>query len=323
MQDIFTILSAPFGWIMAVFYNLTGTFMLSIFLLTILVKLCLLPSAIKQQKGQAKQARLQPKLRKIQKKYEGNPQKIQEATAELYSREGYSAMTAGCLPMMIQLPIMMALFQINYHPLTMVLRIPRDVVAALNAAVAPLAAAANPSLNANRLSYQMEIHVLSHFDKIDTGAIAGLSQEMIDKINLFSEKFSFLGMDLSAIPDVKNFSILWAVPIVSGVIALAMSIYSMMQQKKMNPEMAKNPSMGCMMLFTPIMQIWFGFMFPVGVGFYTIFSVLISFLQMLLLNHFYSPKKVLARVMVEETIYRRSKEANMKKAFEMKEKADK
>ncbi len=321
MQTIINILSAPFGWVMAIFYNMTGTFMLSVFLLTILVKLCLIPSAIKQQKGQAKQARLQPKLRKIQQKYQGNPQKIQEATSELYAREGYSAMTAGCLPMLIQLPIMMALFQINYHPLSMVLRIPKDVVAALSAAATPLAQAAS-SLNPSRLAYQMEIHTLTYFDQIDKSAIAGLTDDMIQKIQLFSEKFSFLGMNLAEVPDVKNFSVLWAVPIVSGVIALAMSIYSLMQQKKMNPEMAKNPSMGCMMLFTPIMQVWFGFMFPVGVGLYTIFSVIISFAQMILLNHFYSPKKVLAKIMVEETIYRRSKEKNMKKIAEMKEDAE-
>ena len=322
MQSIITILSAPFGWVMALFYKMTGTFMLSVFLLTILVKLCLLPSAIKQQKGQAKQARMQPKIRKIQQKYQGNPQKIQEATAELYANEGYSAMTAGCLPMLIQLPIMMALFQINYHPLSMVLRIPKDVVAALSAAAAPLAEAGT-NLNASRLAYQMEIHTLTYFNQIDTSSIAGLTDEMIANIQAFAEKFSFLGMNLASVPDVKNFSVLWAVPIISGVFALAMSIYSMLQQKKMNPEMAKNPSMGCMMLFTPIMQIWFGFMFPVGVGFYTIFSVAISFLQMLFLNHFYSAKKVLAKEMVEETIYRRSKEANLKCAAEMKENADK
>lgn len=322
MQTILNILSAPFGWIMAIFYNLTGTFMLSVFLLTILVKLCLLPSAIKQQKGQAKQARLQPKLRKIQQKYQGNPQKIQEATAELYSREGYSAMTAGCLPMLIQFPIMMALFQINYHPLTMVLRIPQNIVNALCTAATPLATAGS-NLSASRLAFQMEIHTLNYFDQIDKSAIVGLTDDMIQKIELFADKFSFLGMNLGEVPDVKNFSVLWAVPIVSGVIALAMSIYSMMQQRKMNPEMAKNPTMGCMMLFTPIMQIWFGFLFPVGVGLYTIFSVIISFAQMVLLNHFYSPKKVLAKVMVDETIYRRSKELNLKKARDLKEDAKK
>ena len=86
-----------------------------------------------------------------------------------------------------------------------------------------------------------------------------------------------------------------------------------MRQRKLNPEMAKNPAMGCTMLITPIMQVWFGFLFPVSVGLYSIMSVSLSFLQMVILNHVYAPKKVLARLMVEETIYRRSKEENTKK----------
>ena len=73
----------------------------------------------------------------------------------------------------------------------------------------------------------------------------------------------------------------------------------------------------------PIMQIVFGFMFPISVGIYTIMSVGISFIQMVILNHIYAPKKVLARMMVEETVYRRSKEENTKKIKEMKDAADK
>ncbi len=83
--------------------------------------------------------------------------------------------------------------------------------------------------------------------------------------------------------------------------------------------MAKNPTMGCMMLFTPAMQIYFAFLFPISVGIYTIMSVSLSFVQMIVLNHIFAPKKVLAKVMVEETIYRRSKEENTKKVKAMQE----
>lgn len=69
------------------------------------------------------------------------------------------------------------------------------------------------------------------------------------------------------------------------------SIYSLVRQRKLNPEMAKNPAMGCTMLITPIMQVWFGFLFPVSVGLYSIMSVSLSFLQMVILNHVYAPKK--------------------------------
>ena len=74
MARLYEILGIPFGWVISLFYAMTGNYLLSIFCLTVIVRLCLLPSAISQQKGMAKQARLQPKLRRIQKKYEGNRQ---------------------------------------------------------------------------------------------------------------------------------------------------------------------------------------------------------------------------------------------------------
>ena len=313
MQILYEILGAPFGWIISLFYGITNNYLLSIFCLTILVRLCLLPASKKKKKGMAKQARLQPKLRRIQKKYEGDQRKIQEETQALYAREGTSAMTAGCLPTFIQLIIMLGLFQVNYHPLSMVLRIPDSVVDALKAAAKPLAEAANPNLNASRLDYQMEIHTLNVFNQIDKGAISGLTNDMVARITQFSQNFNIFGIDLSRVPDYKVVDPIWAIPILSGLIALLMSIYSLMRQRKLNPEMAKNPAMGCTMLITPIMQVWFGFLFPVSVGLYSIMSVSLSFLQMVILNHVYAPKKVLARLMVEETIYRRSKEENTKK----------
>ena len=237
----------------------------------VIVRLCLLPSAISQQKGMAKQARLQPKLRRIQQKYAGDQRKIQEETQALYQREGTSAMTAGCLPMLIQLPIMLGLFQVNYHPFSMVLRLPTEVVTALKDAAAPFAEA-----GAKAASTRLELYALEHFSELDKAAIPGLTSEMILKIEQFIERFSLFGLDLSRTPDFKTFDAYWMIPIVSGLIALAMSVYSLLRQRKTNPEMAKNPTMGCMMLFTPAMQIYFAFLFPISVGIYTIMSVSLS-----------------------------------------------
>ncbi len=307
MTRLYEILGIPFGFVISLFYAMTGNYLLSIFCLTVIVRLCLLPSAISQQKGMAKQARLQPKLRRIQKKYEGNQQKIQEETQALYQREGTSAMTSGCLPTLIQLPIMIGLFQVNYHPFSMVLRIEDSVVEALKAAAEPFVTGTQNS------SYRMELYALANFNAIDKSTIPGLTEEMITRIELFMERFSLFGLDLSVIPNYKEPSIYWIVPIVSGLIALGMSLYSQYRQKKTNPDMAKNPMMGCMTLYMPIMQIVFGFLFPISVGIYTIMSSALSFIQMVILNHIYAPKKVLAKLMVEETIYRRSKEENTKK----------
>ncbi len=180
MTRLYEILGIPFGFVIALFYGLTGNYLLSIFCLTVIVRLCLLPSAISQQKGMAKQARLQPKLRRIQQKYAGDQRKIQEETQALYRREGTSAMTAGCLPTLIQLPIMLGLFQVNYHPFSMVLRLPTEVVTALKDAAAPFAEA-----GAKAASTRLELYALEHFSELDKAAIPGLTSEMILKIEQF------------------------------------------------------------------------------------------------------------------------------------------
>ncbi|MDE5994054.1 MAG: YidC/Oxa1 family membrane protein insertase, partial [Oscillospiraceae bacterium] len=98
--------------------------------------------------------------------------------------------------------------------------------------------------------------------------------------------------------------------------SLAMALYSFIRQKKTNPEMAKNPSMGCMTFMSPAMSIWFSFLFPASVGVYIIMSTSLSFIQMVVLNHTHSPKKVLARLMVDETINHRAKEKIIKNVAE-------
>jgi len=312
MARFYEILGIPFGFVISIFYAVTGNYLLSIFFLMVVVKICLLPSSIKQQKSMAMQQRLQPKLRRIREKYGNDQQKIQQETQALYQQEGFSAMGGGCLPMLIQFPVMIGLYQVNYHPFSMVLRIPTAVVTALKDAVIPLITETEA-----KSTFRLELFALQHWSEIDKSAIAGLTAEHIDKIEAFMQKFTFFGLDLAQSPDFKNFSIYWAIPIVSGIVALASSIYSLVRQRKTNPEMSKNPTMGCTMLMMPAMQIYFAFLFPISVGIYIIMSSAMSFLQMIILNHIYSPKKVLARAMVDETIYRRSKEKNTKKINEL------
>jgi len=82
-------------------------------------------------------------------------------------------------------------------------------------------------------------------------------------------------------------------------------IITQQKQKRSNPEMAKNPTSGCMTYTMPLMSVWFTFMFPAGIGLYWIFQNILSIIQMLVLNRVYSNEKILARTMVEETIQRR------------------
>ena len=313
MTKIYEILGIPFGFVISLFYVLTGNYIFSIFCLLLVVRICLLPSAIKQQKSVAMQQRLQPKLRRIRERYGNDQQKIQQETQELYQREGFSPMGGGCLPMLIQLPVMLGLYQVNLHPFSWILKIPSSVVEQLKT----MGMALGTNVYEKNM-YRAELTALMNWNKLDLASVSGLTQEHIAKIELFISKFNLFGLDLAKTPEFKHFDILWVIPIVSGLIAFATSFYSMYRQKKTNPEMGKNPMMGCMTIFSPVMQIYFAFLFPISIGIYIIMSSVLSFVQMIVLNHIYEPKKVLARTMIDETVYRRSKEENTKKINEFK-----
>ena len=94
-----------------------GSYGLAIILLTIVIKMLLYPLTAKQMQSMKAMQMLQPKLKKIQEKHRDNPQMMQQKMAELYQNAGVNPL-AGCLPMLIQMPILMgmyyALFNFDY-----------------------------------------------------------------------------------------------------------------------------------------------------------------------------------------------------------------
>ena len=318
MSGLYDALSVPFGYVLSLLYILFDNYLISLFVLTLLVKLITLPSSISQQKNSAKQARLQPKINRIRQKYSNGGQptremqmKIQEETQALYQKEGFSPMSGGCLPLLIQFPIMIGLYGVVYTPLSKVLRIGTDLVnkaaSALNV-VDPNAAKGGMN--------RIEIELLS---KLTAENMPDFLAPYAEDILKLKDQFMLFGkLDLTQIPDWKSPSILWLIPGLVLVLGLVTSLIMFQKQKQQNPEMAKNPSMGCMTFMSPAMSVWFTFLFPAGVGVYWIMSSFLMLIQTVILNYTHSPQKIIARNMIEETVERRSKEENVKtiKKFE-------
>ena len=333
MQAIYNTIAIPFGWVLSFLYSNINNYLISLFILVLIVRLVLLPSSISQQKGSAKQLRLQPKVNRIRQRYtNGNPNpsrevqmKIQQETQELYQKEGFSATSAGCLPLLIQFPVMIGLYGVVYTPLSKVLAIKTDVVNAL-------ASLLSVEVTQNT-SNKMEILLLDKLGSMDMTSLTNLINKaaananatISDAANYAKEiitlkgQFTFLGIDLTQQPTVKEFNSLWLIPIAAFLTAMLTSVVMYLRQRKTNPEMAKNPSMGCMTFMSPLMSLWFAFMFPAGVGIYWVMSNIVSFVQTLVLNYFYPPQKVTAKLMVTETVERRSREQNVKKLLKFKE----
>lgn len=297
------------------FYNLTGSYILAIVLLTFIIRCALLPTSISQQKNSAKQTRLTTKVNKIKQKYAGNQQKIQEETQALYQREGFGAANMGCMPLMIQMIVMIGLYGVIYTPLSSVLRFSNETIEKLRTLME-----IKVQEKASRGSNMYELQILGKFEDYADKLSGVLNEEQIAGLFEFKERFTIFGLDLSATPNVKEPGLIWIIPILAFVTAMASSLYMYARQRKQNPEMAKNPTMGCMTFMSPLMSLWFTFMFPAGVGFYWIISNILSFIQQVILTNVYSPRKVLAQQMVDETVERRSKENNTKMRIDIEKK---
>ena len=110
------------GSMMAFFNNVTGHYALALLLYALVFKIVFLPFSIKQQKNQIKMAKLAPKIALIKAKYKGRTdqptlRKQQEEIMQLQQQEGYSPMS-GCLPLLIQLPLILLLYAVIQNPLS-------------------------------------------------------------------------------------------------------------------------------------------------------------------------------------------------------------
>lgn len=116
MNFIIKPISDLFQVILEYFFSLTNSWGWSIILLTVLLKMVLFPTMIKQVQAMNKMKAIQPKLKEIQDKYyKTNPEEYQRRTMELYQKEKINPFS-GCLPLLIQLPILFAIFSLLQNP---------------------------------------------------------------------------------------------------------------------------------------------------------------------------------------------------------------
>lgn len=109
-------IAVPLGYLLTFIYKLVGNYGISLIILTVLVKLLLYPLYFKQIKSTASMSSLQPKMKAIQEKYKNDKEKMNEEMAKITKDENFNPM-GGCLPMLIQLPIIWGLFTLLRNPI--------------------------------------------------------------------------------------------------------------------------------------------------------------------------------------------------------------
>ena len=308
------------GWIMNWIYlflqNVFGieNIGLTIIVLTILIYMCMLPLTVRTQKFSKLQQRMQPETKAIQEKYKGKRDQqsqmaMNEEMQELYAREGHNPMQMGCGPMVFQLIFLMGIVGIIYYPLSYVIGIGN--IGDQSEYITELLEKANYTGN------YLQLGILENWDALRDTVAAKLpdmfTADKITAIDNFRSGLYIGGLDMTALPHWKD-GIIVIVPILSFITSLGSTLISTFISKKNNPAAAQQMSqMMIMMLMMPLFSLYIAFKVPAAVGFYWIISNLIAIIQQLFIAKFFPPRKSQAKLMVENTIERRSREENIKK----------
>lgn len=289
MNWIMSVFGIPLGYIMWACYQLISNYGVCIILFTLITRLLLMPFSIKQQKNSARMAVMRPKMEALAKQYGDDKQKYQEELMALYSREKYNPVS-GCLPMLIQFPILFGLIDVVYKPLRHLMHMSAD-------AIEQMTETAKVVLGGEISAYSPQISAIQAFHQAPE-QFSFLEPEMITQLQNFD--FNFLGMDLGQIPTL-GWNLLIIIPILSGITNLVYSIYSQKMQEKISPQNAQTGGMmKGMMLMMPLFSVFFAFQVPAGVGFYWLVSNIMMFIQGVVLNVVINPEKFLAEAKAKE-----------------------
>ena len=116
-----------FSWPLVKVYELTGSYGLSILFFALIVNLIMAPFMAKSKKSMMRTTRLQPRIQELQRRHEGNPQKLNAEIQKLYQEEGINPMS-GCLWTLIPFPILIALYSVIRSPITRMMFAGQEVV---------------------------------------------------------------------------------------------------------------------------------------------------------------------------------------------------
>lgn len=250
----------------------------AIIIFTVFIKLLLLPLTIKQSKSTAKMQELQPIIQEIQRKYQNDKNKLNEEMMKVYSEHKYNP-ASGCLPLLVQLPILFSLLYVIGQPLTYMLGFGADEIKSLLDSVP----------EANRIS--------GFYAQI--GAV-----KFHEKLNL-----EFLGLDLSLVPtwrpnilfgpEMLTYLPLLILPILSFASTILSNKLMMMSTMKRNisnnnKEASQDAAMAMqknMMFIGPMMTLLVSFQFPAGLGLYWFAGNVFQIFQQLYLNKYIINKK--------------------------------
>ena len=302
---------------------------LAIILFTIVIYLLMLPLTIKQQKFTKFSAKMNPELQAIQKKYQGrndndSMMKMQAETKEVYAKYGVNP-TGSCLQLLIQMPILFALYRVIYAIPAYVAKVKEaffplvdsliaktgssDFMQTLTSAAAFKKQFGNDAYVAGTTEYVQNtyIDVLNRASNADWTALAEKYPELgteitatLDQLDVYN---NFLGLNIGYSPwdtikmewiaDERNWLLIIgavAIPLLSALTQWLNVKLSPSQANTNNASPEENPmmaSMKTMNTMMPLMSAFFCFTLPAGMGLYWIAGAVVRMIQMVAINKYF------------------------------------
>jgi YidC/Oxa1 family membrane protein insertase len=323
------------GYVMDILFRFTSSFGvfnvgLCIILFTIVMKTLMIPLTIKQQKTTKLMSVMNPEIQAIQKKYKGksDQESMQRQNVEIqavYEKYGTS-MTGGCLPLLIQMPILLALYRVIYNIPAYVpsVRVYFDnVVTPLMGQadyaqklqeITNIATACGGKLdkfdftNANRL-----VDMLYKFSTAQWGELQSLFPAISDVIGqnaaVVERMNTFLGLNMAEAPGwVPSFA--WIIPVLAAV-SQWFSTKLMSGNQPSTSADAENPMAQSMKTMTTTMPLFSAFIcitMPTGLGIYWIATSVVTIIQQLIVNAY------MDKVNIDDMIAKNLEKVNKKRA---------
>jgi YidC/Oxa1 family membrane protein insertase len=300
---MFDFLAYPLGKFLKFIYDIAfENYGLAIIIFTFIVRLAMLPLTVKQHKSSMKMQEIQPLVDDIRRKYKDDREAMNQELMKLYQEHNYNP-TGGCLPMLIQMPLLLTLYWVIIQPLKFMLGKPKEIIDAIVNAAAKAQAAINTTLQLESIPETVdevlkvwgahrEIRALNFFN--ENPDLLSEAGGLLEKSELIDFR-SFLGLHLGEVasfqpgvifgPEWKTYLPLFLLVIVATAITFISSKLSMPQNTQQQGG-ASGCSTGGMMYIGPVMTLIYAFLLPAGVVLYWMIGYVFAIFQQLYINKF-------------------------------------
>ena len=319
------------GKLISLFNGWTGNYILALLIFAVFAKVIFIPLDIKQQKNSIKQAKLRPKEMVIRNKYKGRTDratqmKMQQEIQDLYQREGYS-MFGGCLPLLIQFPIIIILYGVIRAPIQYICGYDSSVIEAMANSLKDLLG--GNYMVGDQISMLNGIEQLTG-DKLDAFVNAVKAVDPNFAIDAFRESlpnFTVFGHNMGFSPSEFTasygsiFNWMLLIPAVNFVMQfITTKILKKFQPQPIGADPSQKTSTGILEITLPLMTVFFAYNMSGAIGIYWIFNNVVSLVERLIIAKLMPlPKyteeeiKMMQKAAKKETSESRSERSNGEK----------